>query len=317
MRKAYGLDLLDFTLPEFARISWVGDPAREKWGPRLQRITSAWLEIEWRAVVAGLRACSVTSVAPEKLPETAQEMARHGLAALPIAIEGVLGGYTNVAQKPVLGAAFGYRVVAGKLEDVVAFQKAWDECDQEKIGSLLGYPSCCREFFHEVWVKHGLHDTTWPMAVGSSGEVPENRLLTVGGPPQANILWRWMGVRAVSHLPCASECQETMEHADRLIQVGRDSGFGEEMDWMLEILSWPVEWSALHGLAEIKTPVLKVSAATDATASKWTVRREGERYPAEGAKGLHFPYRLPHPPKVTSSVSYQRGLKNPLPVLTD
>ncbi len=31
------------------------------------------------------------------------------------------------------------------------------------------------------------------------------------------------------------------------------------MDRLLEILSWPVEWSVLHGIAAVKAPVLKVS----------------------------------------------------------
>jgi hypothetical protein len=76
-----------------------------------------------------------------------------------------------------------------------------------------------------------------------------------------------------------------------------------------------VEWSCLHGIAEIKTPLLKVSANTDATASKYVVRRAGDRYPEEGAKGLSFAFRLPHGRRLTSSNRYQQGLDNPLPVL--
>ena len=63
------------------------------------------------------------------------------------------------------------------------------------------------------------------------------------------------------------------------------------MDWLEEILSWPASWSALHGIAEVKTPVLKASTRTDATAHEFIVRRHGPRLPAEAVAGLGFPFR--------------------------
>ena len=57
---------LDFTLPDFTRLAWVSDHAKEVWQPRLSRITTAWLEIEWRAVLAGVRRCALTMVSPEE-----------------------------------------------------------------------------------------------------------------------------------------------------------------------------------------------------------------------------------------------------------
>jgi hypothetical protein len=35
------------------------------------------------------------------------------------------------------------------------------------------------------------------------------------------------------------------------------SGYRAEMDSLRDVFSWPVEWSALHGIAELKTPVIK------------------------------------------------------------
>ena len=80
------------------------------------------------------------------------------------------------------------------------------------------------------------------------------------------------------------------------------------MDWLLEILSWPIEWSALHGIAEIKTPVLKASTRTDAAPCKYTVRRQGDNYPLEGIRGLNFPYRLPPQRILNGSRELQRDL---------
>jgi len=138
----------------------------------------------------------------------------------------------------------------------------------------------------------------------------EGRLIEVAGPAKGNILWRWMGVRTVPHLPCSFTCGATLELAERLIQVGRDLGLAAEMDWMLEILDWPAEWSALHGVAEIKTPVLKVSTRTDATPCKYTVRYQGRALPAEAAQGVRFPFLAPSRPALTESEGFKRGLEH-------
>jgi hypothetical protein len=103
--------------------------------------------------------------------------------------------------------------------------------------------------------------------------------------------------------------------ARKLLALGREIGFSEEMDWLVQILRWSVEWSALHGIAEIKTPVVKIITQTDATARKYVVRRAGDLYPEEGVHGLSFPYRSRRIPLLTQSSSFQRGLENPIQML--
>jgi hypothetical protein len=103
--------------------------------------------------------------------------------------------------------------------------------------------------------------------------------------------------------------------ARRLLALGREIGFSEEMDWLVEILRWPVEWSALHGIAEIKSPVVKIITQTDATARKYVVRHAGDHYPEEGAHGLGFPYRGRRIPLLTQSPSFQRGLENSIELM--
>lgn len=281
---------LSFTLPDFTRISWASDSAREKWGLRFDRITNAWLEIEWLAVLAGIRSCCITMVTPERFVEYASKWVRHGLSALPLEMVGASESYSSTPRMMEYGKPFLFRLVVGSPSHVNEFKHAWDRLDDLAIGTLLGYPSCCREFFKRVWVDEGLVDTTWPMAVATELSVVGDRLIELDSPAKSNILWRWMGVRAVSHLPCSFACDATLELADRLIEVGRKHGFDEEMDWMLQILDWPVEWSALHGIAEIKTPILKVSTRTDATSCRYTVRYKGRCRPVESARGTCFPF---------------------------
>src|SRR5690606_6373845 len=144
-------------------------------------------------------------------------------------------------------------------------------------------PKCCRDFFRDVWGRY--IDTTWhsacrtkeaehrvsdqkPVSLEGTPGRRVSETLKVSGPPEANLLLRWIGVRAVPHLPHSFDCPKTVELGRKLIDVGRAHGYQEEMDWLLEMLSWPVEWSALHGIAVIVTPVLKISTNTDATAWK-------------------------------------------------
>ena len=133
-------------------------------------------------------------------------------------------------------------------------------------------------------------DTTWRMAHARCLDKAP-RTIEIDGPPQANVLLRWLGVRAVPHLPCRADCDDTIRLADDMLRLGRDAGFAAEAAWMMEVLSWPVEWSALHGIAEIRTPIAKAVTRTDATAQKRVVCRRGRGYPAEGARGVVFPFR--------------------------
>jgi hypothetical protein len=286
---------LDFSMPEFTRLSWVSDRAREVWEPRLRRTTKAWLEIEWLSVAAELRPCGHTLASPEGSLAEGGKWALRGLSALPVELLGTSDSSASRAGPPRPPAGpLDCRLVIGTPRRVAEFKNAWDASDQEAIGKLLGYPPCCHQFFRNVWVEQGLVDTTWPMALATANRPHESTRIEIKGPPQTNILWRWMGIRAVPHLPCRPDCAPSTALGEKMIEVGREAGYATEMDWLLEILSWPVEWSALHGIAEIKTPVLKVTTCTDATARKYEVRREGSAYPIEGAQGLSFPYRVPH-----------------------
>lgn len=309
---------LDFRLPEFTRYAWVSDRAREVWGPRITRIQAAWSEIEWRSVAAGVRSCAHRIVEPAAIEALAARMAEAGLAVARFGEVGLTASpYTSASAPAVPGQPVAVRIAIGTPQANAAFCAAWEANDQARIGESLGYPACCQRFFQRVWVEDRCMDTTWAMAAPAGGATQpgsqaELRTRSVEGPKEANILLRWLGVRAVPHLPCSFDCADTTDLARKLITVGRDAGFGEEMDWLLEMLSWPIEWSALHGIAEIRTPVIKISAATDATAERYEVRRAGESYPIEGARGLQFPYRAPERLRVLSSAGFRRGLENPI-----
>jgi len=51
-----------------------------------------------------------------------------------------------------------------------------------------------------------------------------------------------------------------------------------------------MEWSSLHGIAEVRTPVFKIAFDTDATARPYRVQLRGTKYPEDAERGLRFPY---------------------------
>jgi hypothetical protein len=294
------IDRLPFALPDFTRHSWVSDRARLTWEPRMARIRHAWSEVQWLSVVDKIRPCALVGF-PKNVPSTviSRWSEKHlSAVSLPAGEHQTLTGTVYVA--------------VGSLVDVRCAREAWNTRDDDALGRLLGYPECCRSFFQEVWVKQQSLDTTWAMATNTAAPAGSTVAIESGEANLANILWRWLGVRAVPHLPCSFRCKKTIQLGEELLQVATRVGYADEGRWLAEMLSWPIEWSALHGIAEIKTPLLKISTRTDATASKYTVQWKGTGYPAEGGTGVRFPYRAPARRPMTQGPSFQLGLQQSL-----
>lgn len=267
----------DFALPSFSRRMWVSDQARERWETKFIQCAECWRQIEWITVVEKVRPCALVLISQQELAGLALTLQAFGLRA--ISLSARVGNEGN--RKILL-----HRVAIGQAKDLRAFRKAWSAGNDEVIGELLGYPSCCRAFFHEVFVHRELTDCTWSMGLNTVGSAAETQRLEVVSPPELNVFWVSAGLRMVPHFPCRFDCPEAFALAQKFTAAGKRIGHSAAIDDALEILRWPVEWSGLHGIAEIRTPVWKISQRTDVTMQKCTLLRLGDSYPKEGAKGL-------------------------------
>ncbi|MCK9494160.1 MAG: class I SAM-dependent methyltransferase [Dehalococcoidia bacterium] len=281
------MDRLPFRLPDFTRRQWVSTRAREAWEPRLQAITQAWGEIERESVEAYVRRAALTNLRPDHLAQETEWAARRGLILLPLRQLARAAEYSASSEAPRPGQEWDYRAVYLRTDTVAEWTDAWRASDDHALGDLLGYPLCCRDAFQRIWVRDQQVDTTWAMVADPAGETVELRDID----PHNQILGRWAGYRAVPHLPCSWTCARTRLFGRLLIDLGRRRGYGQAMDWLEEALSWPYEWSALHGIAEIRSPILRIATRTDATASRYTVRIHSDHYPEAGAAGTRFPFR--------------------------
>lgn len=316
---------LPFKLPEFApRITWASTAAREVWEIRISRISNAWLQAERDFVAASIRLSALQPVTPEALPVVMAEEARRGLTVLPLTLTARATGYQSASRTLQNGDKFDYRCAFTRPEFAGTWADAWGRSDDAAIGSLLGYPTCCRKWFQEIWVGARWFDTTVPMAL-LPAPLPLLRSAQATGQPApnprsegaqrrnegsgegvevrgVNMLWRWFGVRPVSHLPCSFSCGASIALAERhLDEMGQR--FPAEAAWMREILSWPVKFTSFRGIGELTTPIFRASVPTDALAERVEIRYLGEGYPAEGVKGLSFPFRRDATPPLTIQIA--------------
>lgn len=282
---------LPFVLPHFLRVSWVSDNAKATWTPRFNAIVSAWRSIEWQSAQRGLRRCALTRVDIDAQRDFEESCISFGMCTR------MVTAFGRTAE-----------MVVARGRDLESFERAWALRDHDCIGMLLGYPTCCRAAF-VGWHAEGYEvDPTWPLYAGAEHESHLRAVVvepTAVGP--ANMLVRWLGIMPIPHIPCAPGCTASAQNATRWSQLGEELGFANELKWASEILSWPAEWSALHGIAEVKLPVLKFTMPTEATATKYVIQWKGTVTPDDAAQGLQFPFR-PNPRRaVTRTASFKRG----------
>jgi len=245
------------------RYAWRDHHAHQIWEDRIRRISAAWNQIEIESVISGLRKCALIRIPAHDFSDLKKRLERSNIAASEIS--SVPSSYWRKAQKLELYVA----VYSGGTKE--NFITACKQNDHKEIGRLLGYPSCCRDFYHQACVKEKKSDTVWPVALNTTNEETENAL-EIFGSLNTNFLLHKMNLKAIPHLPCSFNCGKSGENSEQFIRLGRENDYAEEMDWLHEILSMKMEWSALHGIAEIKTPLFKMITGVDTTTEKRMVR---------------------------------------------
>lgn len=241
-------------LPEWTRWAWSSMTEREYWKIIFDHVGSLRTHIEWLTLVEGIRPAIYQNIDPSQLLAKMQEMSAHGYAVIPITQVNKTGAYSSASSSFDANKPWEYRVIITKQERAHEIAKIPNLAQNNaKLGEILGYPLCCREFFLRTWGA-GQVDTTWDQYAETGN---------ANGPVEANMLWRWMNIRWVSHLPCSFQCTATVEIGRQTREAMRKHGLVEEIKAIDTILSWPTKWSGINGIAEIVGPCIKVSTRTD------------------------------------------------------
>lgn len=245
--------------------------------------------MERTTVLHGLRPGALLGVAPEQMLEVQHWSLLMQVPMVIVGLEGVSAA-GNASAPYRRDHPSQYRVYLGA--DPHVFFRAWQAGDNLMIGTMLGFPPCCISFFDQYWREQGWRDLTYPAM-----RYPE-----VSNRAYSNLLLRSLGVRPVFHLPCSQDCLATWELGDRIAELMTQS-HPQEAAWARELLSMPMEWTSMHGVAIVVTPIFKIVYNSDPLPTKVTWRLLSDAYPQYGARGRVFPF---------SSVQLTRELIAPL-----
>ncbi|HLO01966.1 MAG TPA: hypothetical protein VK191_02535, partial [Symbiobacteriaceae bacterium] len=117
-------------------------------------------------------------------------------------------------------------------------------------------------------------------------------LLTDGGeldgPPAGNPFLRPLGLDLLGVHPGAPKAL-----AEAKLALGQRAGLGEPLDWLRQILSWPLQWSSLHGIAEVKTGIFRFAHQAPYTPGLVTIKYQGGAPAPEAVRGLSFGFANP------------------------
>ena len=271
-----------FALPQFLRKAWVSEAARLHLEPRIQQITNAWESAEWRSADS-VRPCALVSILSFDHTNWMKRIESAGLKSTALRV-------VDITPKGASERVFLTDMVLGSRRNVKALRSAWINRDNETIGALLGYPPCCRALYQFAFVSRNFQDYTWLISrVTHQARVVGNDV-SLSGLRETNILLRRIGVHAIPHIPCSFSCQASQQLSLAMTNLASSLGHTKEIEWLHDMLDWPIMWSARHGIAEIRTPVLKIATQTDMTFETYTARWLGHSIPTEAARGLDFPY---------------------------
>lgn len=271
-------------LEEWTRQSFSSLVEEDWWDAMIKRASAAWQEIERWSVVDGVRPAARINVTAEELPERTLWAAKHGLILQPMG-RFESGNHAISVKASSSSKAWSYMALLTTPDRLVqSLQAHWND---EEMGKLLGYPECCRQRFIETWGS-GQVDSTYDQYASTiysyehfddfskDGAGPRTVITnTANGPVEANLLWRWQGIRWVPHLPCSFTCEPSIRLGNDMRDVALRHGFIEEAAVIDEILRWPVKWSAIFGIAEIVGPCVKISTRTDWHHKMLLFEREG------------------------------------------
>ena len=246
---------------DFTRIIWVSEKARELWEPRLGAVSRMQQRVERQAVYLGLRNAALQIDSWPVNPP--------GFVTVGVSVQGQSYTYSAKAPEMTPGQSFSVRTVTTKYEMVEPFLRAWTAKDDEAIGHMLGYPECCIKFFEDTWNK-GLIDPNEKTEYSGTRSIYCNGYL------------RWLGIRAVPHMPCSLDCVATTVQGIDYVSMYDYP----ERDWLIDLLCMPFKYDTLHGVAEITTPIFKIACSSQ---GRRVLEIPGAQ-PDGAASGDRFPF---------------------------
>jgi hypothetical protein len=121
---SFAMKRLSHRLEEFTRHFWANDEAKTVWGPRISKVCACIAELEWRSILEGIRACALTSIAPNELEDFGSMLSNHGLTVVPIEKIAATDSYISSGRPFREGEPFSHRCAIGRKADAELLKSA-------------------------------------------------------------------------------------------------------------------------------------------------------------------------------------------------
>lgn len=289
---------LNFELPPFQRISWASSTLKLEWEPLLQLLPSTIRSLFEHPEVLQLLPLLIRTFPESDIYGEKKKLEAIGLFA------DTTKDFTRLTNNPFCQIAPKGHVclLAGERQQVTSI--LYSEIPVLELLEQTGLPAGCLAFWHNFF-SLGFTDPLWAYQFKEDGLVALQRTSN-------NLLNPYLirlEIAALPYRPASLDCKVSLKLAENILKIA-----AEVMEPYLytawnEVLSWPIEWSALHGIAEIKTPLFKLIYNTDAYGEKFVTQLTSETYPDNGLNGTLFPYRLPAKMFLHDSEKYKNGIE--------
>lgn len=242
----------DWRPPAFCRMSWANQALRDAWEPRLAAARDA---LEDLALIA--------------VAETGQG---RRLYARPDSRDRLC------ALAEQRGIALNLAPATAGAHDVAAGRAARLALDAGTLGGSMASDD------------DAAVDPIWRLAAATPGAAVLDDGMRVAGDWASNPLLAAVGLAAVAPWPESFDDPAAVAAGVELRLLAEQHGYGAAIDDLREILSWPVAWTSLHGVAEVKTPVFRYVRDAPPLARRQVVHRAGTAMPDNAPRGIGFPF---------------------------
>ncbi len=256
------------------RISWVSESARQKWEERLLKLPGMMEEMTVHVASLLGQQCAVRLIPESSFPRLRELAIMHGLSAGLLPAE-VLPQSICIRAPGTVSGVF----LAGREESVAQAKAAWESGNLQGFRALLALPACC--------LLHASQVVTAPIGASEVAvEIPASIAV--------HTLLAPLGISLLPIEPCTFDCLSALDMAAQWMELAAKRGYSSELAWLRDCFSWPVSWSELHGVTEVKTPLFRMCFQTAPNSRPRMIRRRGIAEEVDGgARGLTFPYLSP------------------------
>lgn len=248
----------------FTKNNWKTARSRDNWAELFNSMQEAHREAEWRSIIDNStdRKAAIIHVNNFNREKWLKRVGEYDLHYRDIRFSQPYDGFSHKVRPadPNNPNRLTYAVVsdnpdiADKMEEAESEMAGHERHDI--VGELLGFPSCCRDFFNEDWVDNDIRDPMYEISCNTDDaeavDGDRNHIRIPDPNPGTCIMWRYFGIAFLTHMPCSWDCESSIDVARERYRIMAENGYEAEANAIHEWLDHPFTWSCYHGIAHIQ-----------------------------------------------------------------